>query len=579
MRDMRKKPDWSGSRTMLFAAVLLMLLAWLQQPAAAATEPYGDYHWKPAETMQAGPLPQLLEHERVEAVASGVVFVEGRVIWATSTQAGEQKVPGFLMWEPASGSVRRVSNWQHGRVLGMAYNPAGKELLIRTAAFLLLVDPHTFAVTRKVPFVRATAWRDMTVAGNKLVILAANGKDLYLHDLRTFEVQQTYPTGLEKIQRISRLRGDQVVLWSSYWGSRLHLADLETGVVSKAYHVHGGADHAALFKLTTTDDGRLAVFDPFRTKRMELLVFTGNAFVPLAQGSQVTSNGLGWRVNPRTNRLDGHLKMTASVDMPATELLLVLPARSTYHQELAEESFPHGGQITVDSYGNRSLRLLLPPLKAGESYSKTYYSARLTRYQVLFYLPGLTGSPSNPPQELGRYLENRKVYDLEHPLISETLRTLVPKNAPAPETVQSVYRFAVGIPYGKGFEPAPAAIVKRSGGCTEHSYIQVALLRKAGIPARFVWNSISDRNGLASFDHKYAEAWLPGLGWVPLEPLAGRRDVAGSLVNYPLVFSVMDHPWHEHIANGDMLASFTKPFRKFWKLSQVSVAWTVGDRP
>ena len=70
------------------------------------------------------------------------------------------------------------------------------------------------------------------------------------------------------------------------------------------------------------------------------------------------------------------------------------------------------------------------------------------------------------------------------------------------------------------------------GGCTEHSYVQIAMLRLSGLPARFNWNAFPDHEKQElDFNHKHAEVWFPESGWIPLEPLgmrmmAGMRDVA-----------------------------------------------------
>lgn len=562
--------------TLLLAFVPAGLRANTEQQKVKQVEPYGDYRWKPVAMPAFETLPKLLPNEKV-APGTGMTYADGRIVWVTQQLDGEKNIGGFLVWDVRKGAVERIKNWQHGNVLGLACNSASGELLIRVADALLVADSNSFEIKKRVPFARATVWHDMVVVDQKLAILSGNGKDINLYDPTTFVLLRTFSTGQEKIQRLCLLRDTQLVLWSSYWGASLRLADLRTETVSKAYRIHGSKGLQMLSRLASFGDNRLVLLDPFGSGLSELLAFSGVSFVVLNNGGQVTENGLGWRIRPRVQRIEGVLTLTPGVDMPATKVVLVLPIASMHHQELADESFPEGGQIVLDKLGNRSLSVSVPPLKAGEQYSKVYYAAQLSRYQVFFQLSDKAMS-EQVPTEWQSYLADRKIYDLEHPLISKTLQELVPAGTGTAAAVQSIYRFAVGIPYGKGFEPAPAAIVKGSGGCTEHSYIQVALLRKAGIPARFVWNSIGDQHGKAQFDHKFAEAWQPATGWVPLEPLAGTREFAGVLINYPLAFSVMDGPIREFIVNGDRLVSFAKPFYRFWKTAKPSVVWKVGER-
>ncbi|MGB3904983.1 MAG: transglutaminase domain-containing protein [Anaerolineae bacterium] len=63
------------------------------------------------------------------------------------------------------------------------------------------------------------------------------------------------------------------------------------------------------------------------------------------------------------------------------------------------------------------------------------------------------------------------------------------------------------------------------GDCTEFTDALLALSRAAGIPARFLEGVTyrSDRNAdLGQIKHDWLEAYLPGHGWVPLDPTWGR---------------------------------------------------------
>jgi transglutaminase-like putative cysteine protease len=129
---------------------------------------------------------------------------------------------------------------------------------------------------------------------------------------------------------------------------------------------------------------------------------------------------------------------------------------------------------------------------------------------------------------------------------------------------------------GGTFLPAPAVITRFYGARTEHSYAQVALLRRAGLAARYSWCCIGwlDKKELA-MDHKFAEVWLPGYGWVPLEPLSGTMKKAGVLDNYPLVFGVRDGAYNEFMRR-DTLANYAGD--KAWERLQnaePAVAWMV----
>jgi transglutaminase-like putative cysteine protease len=80
--------------------------------------------------------------------------------------------------------------------------------------------------------------------------------------------------------------------------------------------------------------------------------------------------------------------------------------------------------------------------------------------------------------------------------------------------------------------PIDEALASRKGVCQDFAHILIALLRRVGIPARYVsgylFHSRGDRSSEGA-THAWVEAWLPGAGWVGVDPtsnmLAGERHV------------------------------------------------------
>jgi hypothetical protein len=77
--------------------------------------------------------------------------------------------------------------------------------------------------------------------------------------------------------------------------------------------------------------------------------------------------------------------------------------------------------------------------------------------------------------------------------------------------------------YDHGQDTALQTLRSRSGDCTEHSYLAVALCRASGIPARsvygFVYHNISsDKYALCG--HQWMEVYING-AWYPLDPALG----------------------------------------------------------
>jgi transglutaminase-like putative cysteine protease len=82
--------------------------------------------------------------------------------------------------------------------------------------------------------------------------------------------------------------------------------------------------------------------------------------------------------------------------------------------------------------------------------------------------------------------------------------------------------------------PIDEALERRHGVCQDFAHIYIALMREAGIPARYVSGYLYHRAGVADRSsegatHAWAEVLLPHLGWVGFDPtnnlIAGERHI------------------------------------------------------
>ena len=80
--------------------------------------------------------------------------------------------------------------------------------------------------------------------------------------------------------------------------------------------------------------------------------------------------------------------------------------------------------------------------------------------------------------------------------------------------------------------PIDEALASRKGVCQDFAHILIALLRRVGVPARYVSGYLFHSRGERAAEgatHAWVEAWLPALGWVGVDPtsnvLAGERHV------------------------------------------------------
>ena len=86
--------------------------------------------------------------------------------------------------------------------------------------------------------------------------------------------------------------------------------------------------------------------------------------------------------------------------------------------------------------------------------------------------------------------------------------------------------------------PIDEALTSRQGVCQDFAHIMIALVRRLGIPCRYVSGYLYHRNGehdrsTSDASHAWVEALLPHLGWVGFDPtnalIAGDRHIRAAL--------------------------------------------------
>ena len=58
------------------------------------------------------------------------------------------------------------------------------------------------------------------------------------------------------------------------------------------------------------------------------------------------------------------------------------------------------------------------------------------------------------------------------------------------------------------------------GVCQDYAHVMISILRRWGIPARYVWGYLGPGDDLPSTNesHAWVECWLPGMGWSGFDP-------------------------------------------------------------
>jgi len=212
--------------------------------------------------------------------------------------------------------------------------------------------------------------------------------------------------------------------------------------------------------------------------------------------------------------------------------------------------------------------------------------ARL-HYRALSELELLARRPTGAVRPLSD--EERARY-LQLPLLSPRVRALareVTRQSPEPwpaalrltHYLQTTLRYSLELQRTPGADPLEDFLfVSRSGNCEYFATSLAVLLRTLDIPARVVngfqrgeWNPYGGYFTVRQRDaHSWVEAWVPGRGWVTLDP--SPRANFNSAQASSTTFQYLDAlrmRWHRHVVNwslGDQLrASLT--------VRQQALAW------
>ena len=219
-------------------------------------------------------------------------------------------------------------------------------------------------------------------------------------------------------------------------------------------------------------------------------------------------------------------------------VFLALPKnRST--QEIIAIDFPKNpdGKST-DRWGQEVARFKKTGMKAGERFSSQMH-VRARIYDVMYHLfPEKAGSLKTIPADIrGRFLADDDKYRLQDPVIRQAVKDAVGTEDNPYWIARDIYDYLREKLFYKrsgGWDIAPTVLQRGSGSCSEYTFVYIAMCRAAGVPARYA-GSVVVRGEDASFDfvyHRWVEVYLPGYGWVPVDPSGGDQESPRDQANF-----------------------------------------------
>ncbi|MCG6141135.1 transglutaminase-like domain-containing protein [Leptospira mtsangambouensis] len=505
-------------------------------------ELHSKYNWKTK--------PTFPESESVELFES-ILYTEGRLLLQTKDVT---KQNSLLVWNLDSGESKKI-DWDGGKVTGLA--ECSGRIFVQTTKTLWDLDAKTFVVKRKLPWSnKGKSWVDIVCLENKIYRLVADQLEVY--GLDSGELESKIPLPFSSVQRMTKRSEKEILLISSYWGNTIQVFSPKDPTNSKEWKFP--VNHRALFKLVTLSENHFLIFDPITKIYGEWMVFE-NSILPLDSPIEVADGSRAYRFSPIQNKIEYQFSITALSDLPETKYQILLPKQNISSQRLSEEEFDVASISEIDDYGNRSLVLTVPPLKAGDRKEIKVYSALLTRYKIHWNLdPKLTLGKTQNGEGLESFLMDDWFLKMDSDVVVEKRKSIFQNETNLKQILTKTQEYVSSIPYQSGsFESAPKVIEKNNGGCTEHSHVTMALLRGMGIPSRLVWNYLpTESSKEITFNHKFVEVWVEGLGWIPMEPLAPPKSKPGITHARHVVFAGLPGTNHPKIVGGDRLVQLSK---------------------
>ncbi|MHC4077373.1 MAG: transglutaminase-like domain-containing protein [Planctomycetota bacterium] len=214
-----------------------------------------------------------------------------------------------------------------------------------------------------------------------------------------------------------------------------------------------------------------------------------------------------------------------------------------YQQKVSNLVWLRGGQeakvaIKKDQYGQRVASFFWPKLPAGDSLVVGFKCRAALRKPPKAKLADLTSDDIQKIPAAVRAVYTKdvgRVYGLGSPLIHKKARELAAGRKRLAERVRAIYDFvAEDLTYKRegGWDPAPKVLTRKSGSCSEFSYLFSSLCRANGIPTRFVGATMLRLKEVEAYPyvdkvwHRWVQVYLPDTGWVHMDPTRDRGKKA-----------------------------------------------------
>lgn len=210
------------------------------------------------------------------------------------------------------------------------------------------------------------------------------------------------------------------------------------------------------------------------------------------------------------------------------DVYLAIPHDMNNQELLGEVVFePEPDRIITDKWDQKIALFQFRDMAATEVAEITMTAEAKLYQNRYFVFPEKVGTLDDIPGDIrDKYLVDDAKFDLNNDIIQKAVKAAVGDETNPYRIGRKIFNYVIDhIEYelAGGWNIAPAVLERGTGSCSEYSFVYIAVCRAAGLPARYV-GSIVVRGDDASWDetfHRWVEIYLPGYGWLPVDPSGG----------------------------------------------------------
>ena len=197
---------------------------------------------------------------------------------------------------------------------------------------------------------------------------------------------------------------------------------------------------------------------------------------------------------------------------------------SPYQEVLSLEITPKEYVLVTDEYGNNYAEFDLSAHTAGTS-KVVKIDYRLVVNELTYDLSTCEGESPELFTQPELHIESA------NPQIVTLASELSQGKKNVCQQVRAFYDYIgneLVYSYNRNDWGAQAALGQMGADCTEYTALLVALSRAQKIPARYITGLIyldKETKALARLEHAWADVYMPGIGWVAMDPTLGRSSI------------------------------------------------------